>query len=78
MGYKYRGQLIGRGSGVVDIIEFVGKIAKCTDNVDRNINEFNCIYYPMQQFKNEILGISDEDTVIDEDEKAIKHSRKNK
>ena len=62
MGYKYRGLIKNRGE-VVDIIDFSKDVAKCTDGKDRNIDEFNTIFYPAQDFKKEILKIQEEEKV---------------
>jgi len=53
MKVKYRGSL--STGEVVDIIKFDGLIAKCTDAIDRHIDDFNTIFYSGQQFKKDIL-----------------------
>ena len=57
--YEYRGELKNRG-GVVDIVKFDNRTAICGDGKNRDIDEFNTIYYSAIKFKSEILKISEE------------------
>lgn len=62
--FKHRGQL--NNKSLVDIFEFNGRIAKCGDSIDRDIDEFNTIFYSAQSFKKEILKIEEESVVEEE------------
>lgn len=57
--YEYRGELKNRG-GVVDITKFDNRTAVCGDGKNRDIDEFNTIYYNAEKFKSDILKISEE------------------
>lgn len=79
MSYKYRGQL-KNSKEVVDIVEFNGSVAICTDKIDRDIDDFNTIFYSAEKFKLEVLGIQppmvieETDEVVEVVEKKTKKS----
>ena len=59
MKFQFRGSLKNTRE-VVDIIEFNNRTAKCGDLKDRDIDEFNAIFYSSQKFKEDVLNVSDE------------------
>lgn len=67
MTYQYRGQL-RNSKEVVDIIEFNGSVAICTDKIDRDIDDFNTIFYSAEKFKLEVLGIQPPIVIEETDE----------
>lgn len=79
MAYKFRGSLKNTKE-IVDIIEFVGRIAKCGDGISRDIDKFNTIFYPSQLFKEEVLGVIEkiEEYKIEEVAEEVKFNSMNK
>lgn len=75
MAYQYRGQL-KNSKQIVDIIEFDNSVAICTDNINRDIDEFNTIFYGAQKFKEEILGILEPNEEIIEENVQEKKTKK--
>lgn len=71
MKYKYRGQL--NGGQMVDIFDFDGEYAKCDGKVEKiHIDEFNCIFFPKDTFKKDILGMEIEKVEVKEVSKQKK------
>jgi len=72
MKFKFRGS-IKDTKEIVDIYNFEGRIAKCGDSKDRDIDEFNTIFYPKETFAKEILNVNSEnEKVLDYSENKIK------
>ncbi len=75
MKYKYRGQL--NNKKMVDIFNFDGELAKCDHGAGEiHIDEFNCIFFPRDTFKKDVLGMDVDKVEIKEEIKPFKKKSK--
>lgn len=75
MKFEYRASL-DKSKEVVDVIKFEGRVAKCSDNIDRDVDDFNTIFFSAEKFKKDILGIVEEKQI--EEVETPKQTKKNK